>query len=270
MLILRYLFYDYNSMNIASWNVNSLTVRLEQTLAWLEQSQVDVLCLQELKMENHKFPEAAFNDRGYQAVWSGQKTYNGVAIISKLPMANVHINNPLYTDEQQRLIAADIQTQQGILRVIDVYCPNGSELGSEKFSYKMAWFDALNKYIKNELEQHPLLVLTGDFNIAPSAADMHENYSGELLVSPAERSQFTRLLALGLHDSFRLFPQEEKSFSWWDYRHFAFKRNAGLRIDHLLISDALVPHCVASTIDKTPRKNERPSDHTPVIVTLGA
>lgn len=256
-------------MKIASWNVNSLSVRLEQVIDWLNTSQVDVLCLQELKMETHKFPEEVFKDIGYHAAWSGQKTYNGVAILSKKPFTNVQINNPLYPDEQQRLIAADISSEDGeIIRVIGVYCPNGSSLESDKFVYKMAWFDALQHYMQAQLTQYSKVVLTGDFNIAPDDRDVHAKYSGDILVSPAERAHFQALLNLGMKDSFRLFEQEEKSFSWWDYRQFAFKRNAGVRIDHLLISDALVPQCKASTIDKSPRGNERPSDHTPVIIEL--
>lgn len=255
-------------MKIASWNVNSLSVRLEQVTAWLTQSQVDVLCLQELKMESHKFPVEAFQAIGYHAAWSGQKTYNGVAILSKTPLTNVQINNPLFADDQQRLIAADIQRGTHALRVVGVYCPNGSSLDSDKFVYKMNWFEALRHYIKEQLQQYPALILTGDFNIAPEDRDVHAKYSGDILVSPAERAQFQQLLDLGMKDSFRLFEQAEKSFSWWDYRQFGFKRNAGLRIDHLLISHALVDKCLASTIDKNPRGNERPSDHTPVIVEL--
>lgn len=255
-------------MKIASWNVNSLTVRQPQVLQWLEQSQVDVLCLQELKMESHKFPHEAFAEIGYQALWSGQKTYNGVAILSKTPLLETQVNLPLYSDEQQRLVAATLETAQGPLRVIDVYCPNGSSLDSDKFVYKMQWFEALRAYIHEQLTIYPKLVLTGDFNIAPDDRDVHAKYSGDILVSPPERAHFQALLDLGLHDSFRLFAQEEKSFSWWDYRQFGFKRNAGLRIDHLLISEDLKPLCMASTIDKEPRAWERPSDHTPVIVTL--
>lgn len=255
-------------MKIASWNVNSLSVRLPQVIEWLEQTQVDVLCLQELKMETHKFPHEAFEQIGYHSACSGQKTYNGVAILSKTPLSNVQINNPLYEDEQQRLIAADITQNEQTVRVIGVYCPNGSSLESDKFTYKMVWFDALREYLQSQLHTYSQLVLTGDFNIAPEDRDVHAKYSGDILVSPAERTQFKQLLDLGLKDSFRLFEQEEKSFSWWDYRQFGFKRNAGLRIDHLLISEALASKCVASTIDKGPRANERPSDHTPVIVEI--
>ncbi|WP_071057934.1 exodeoxyribonuclease III [Pelistega sp. MC2] len=255
-------------MKIASWNVNSLSVRIEQVIGWLKNTSVDVLCLQELKMESSKFPAQLFHELGYQAIWSGQKTYNGVAIISKTPLTVEQYNNPYYADAQQRLIAANIQINDQTIRLICVYCPNGSELGSDKFTYKMQWFDALNVYLKEQLNTYPNLVLTGDFNIAPDDRDVHAKYQSDILVSPEERQQFSNLLALGLHDSFRLFEQEEKSFSWWDYRQFAFKRNAGLRIDHLLISNALTKKCTASSIDKAPRGNERPSDHTPVIVTL--
>ncbi len=255
-------------MKIASWNVNSLSVRLPQVIDWLNQSQVDVLCLQELKMESHKFPHEALQEIAYHAVWSGQKTYNGVAILSKTPMLSVQINNPHYEDEQQRLLAVEIATDQGPLRIIDVYCPNGSELGSDKYTYKMRWYEGLKRYIQEQLNTYPNLVLTGDFNIAPEDCDVHAKYTGEILISPPERAHFQELLSLGLYDSFRLFEQEEKSFSWWDYRQFGFRRNAGLRIDHLLISEALKPLCTASTIDKVPRAWERPSDHTPVIVEL--
>lgn len=256
------------SFRIASWNVNSLSVRLEQVLDWLSQSQVDVLCLQELKMESHKFPVQAFETLGYQAIWSGQKTYNGVAIISKLTPETVQINNPLYEDPQQRLIATTVKTAQGPLRIINVYCPNGSELGSEKFTYKMAWFTALQRYVADALRNYPKLVLTGDFNIAPSDKDVHANYKGGILVSPEERAHFQALLDLGMADSFRLFHEEGEQFSWWDYRQFAFRRNLGVRIDHLLVSDALRPDCEDSVIDKAPRRNERPSDHTPVVLSL--
>ncbi len=255
-------------MKIASWNVNSLTVRLPQVVDWLKSSQVDVLCLQELKMESHKFPHEVFQEINYHAVWSGQKTYNGVAILSKTPLQTVQINNPYYEDEQQRLLAVDVATEQGTLRVIDVYCPNGSEVDSDKYVYKMQWYEGLRRYIQEQLATYPNLVLTGDFNIAPEDRDVHVKYTGDILISPPERAHFQALLDLGLYDSFRLFEQEEKSFSWWDYRQFGFRRNAGLRIDHLLISEALKPLCLASTIDKEPRAWERPSDHTPVIVEL--
>ncbi|MDY3331597.1 MAG: exodeoxyribonuclease III, partial [Pelistega sp.] len=209
-------------MKIASWNVNSLSVRLDQVIDWLNSSQVDVLCLQELKMETHKFPEEAFKAIGYHAAWSGQKTYNGVAILSKTSLENVQINNPLYPDEQQRLIAADIKNGETTVRVIGVYCPNGSSLESDKFTYKMAWFEALRQYMQAQLAQYPQVVLTGDFNIAPEDRDAHAKYNGDILVSPMERAHFQALLDLGMKDSFRLFEQEEKSFSWWDYRQFGF------------------------------------------------
>ncbi|MGG4774703.1 exodeoxyribonuclease III [Paenalcaligenes sp. Me52] len=257
-------------MKIATWNVNSLRVRLPQVLDWLEQNPIDVLCLQELKLAQDKFPIEELREAGWDAQWAGQPTYNGVALITKLEGQDIQRNLPTYEDPQQRAIAATFDTAAGPVRVINLYCPNGQAIGSDKFAYKLEWFQALTTWLKTELERYPNLVVVGDYNIAPADEDVHDpaRWEGEVHVSEPERAAFQTLLGLGLHDSFRLFPQEEKSFSWWDYRRMAYRRNAGLRIDHILVSDALKPATVACTIDRQPRGNEQPSDHTPVIVEL--
>ena len=253
-------------MKFATWNVNSLNVRLPHVLDWLNEAKPDVLCLQETKQEDSKFPYQALQDAGYHAVHIGQKTYNGVAIISRLPITDVQRNIPNFVDEQQRVIAATING----LRVVCAYIPNGQALDSDKYLYKLRWLKALHDWLQTELTQHPKLLLLGDYNIAPEDRDCHDPaaWIGQVLVSEPERAAFQQLLALGLHDSFRLFEQSEKSFSWWDYRMAGFRRNLGMRIDHILVSDALKPHCAEATIDKAPRKLERPSDHTPVVLQL--
>lgn len=255
-------------MKLATWNVNSLNVRLPHVLDWLTANQPDVLCLQETKQEDSKFPYAAFTELGYHAVHIGQKTYNGVAILSRHPILNVQHNIPNFDDDQQRVIAADING----VRVVCAYIPNGQAVDSDKYQYKMRWLAALNAWLKTELAQHAKLVLLGDYNIAPEDRDCHDPaaWEGQILVSPLEREAFNRLVDLGLSDSFRLFEQPEKSFSWWDYRMMGFRRNLGMRIDHILVSDALKALCVAAYIDKAPRKLERPSDHTPVVLELNA
>ncbi|AIL32840.1 exodeoxyribonuclease III [Basilea psittacipulmonis] len=255
-------------MKLATWNVNSLKVRLEQVLAWLDESECDVLCLQELKMDTPLFPQERFEEKGFHCAWIGQKTYNGVAIISRYPLSDIIYNNPYFEDTQKRLVTATVSAPIGNVRVICAYCPNGSDIESEKYHYKLSWFKALNHWVAEQLQQHPKLVLNGDFNIAPQDQDIHSGYKGPILISEAERMAFQHLLDLGLHDAFRLFEQEEKSFSWWDYRMMSFRRNAGLRIDHILISQSLVNECHACVIDKAPRKNEKPSDHTPVVATF--
>lgn len=254
-------------MKIATWNVNSLTVRLPQVLAWLQNQAPDVLCLQETKLEDAAFPRAAFIDAGYQAVFAGQKTYNGVAILARQPLREVQIGLPGFQDAQKRLIAASL----GELRLICGYFPNGQAVGSEKYAYKLAWLEALIAWLPDELRRWPRLVLAGDFNIAPEDRDVHDPqaWAGQILCSEAERDAFRRLLVLGLHDAFRLFEQPAHSYTWWDYRQGAFRRNLGLRIDHLLVSAALRPQVHACTIDKTARGAERPSDHAPVIMELG-
>ncbi len=257
-------------MKLATWNVNSLKVRLPQVLDWLGTSGVDVLCLQELKMPHEKFPLAEFEEIGYQACWAGQKTYNGVAVISRESTRAVQANMPNFPDDHQRLIAATLPSPQGDIRVVSVYCPNGQAVESDKYTYKLAWFKALHKWLEQELTRYPRMVVLGDYNVAPADADVHDpaKWAGDVLVSPPERAAFEALLSLGFTDAFRHFPQEEKMFSWWDYRRMAFRRNAGLRIDHALVSSALLPFCASCEIDKAPRRNEQPSDHTPVIVTL--
>lgn len=253
-------------MQFATWNVNSLTVRLPQVIAWLEANPVDVLVLQETKMTDDKFPVADFNAAGYQAQWFGQKTYNGVAVLSKVPVDAVVRNIPLHDDDQARVIAATVND----VRVIGAYFPNGQAPDSDKFVYKMKWLNALHDWVQQELTAYPKLVIMGDFNIAPEDRDVYDPiaWAGQIHCTPEERAQFQRLVSLGLVDAFRLFEQPPKSWSWWDYRNLAFRKNQGLRIDHILVSQALQPHVAACTIDKIPRKNERPSDHAPVVVSI--
>jgi len=253
-------------MRLATWNVNSLAVRLPQVLDWLATQSPDVLALQETKLIDERFPHEAFAAAGWQAQCFGQKTYNGVALVSRMPMAEVVRNIPGFEDEQARVIAATF----GTLRVVGAYFPNGQEPGSEKFAYKMRWQDALREWLRGELAAHPRLLLMGDFNVAPEDRDVHDPvaWAGQIHCTPEERAQFQGLLALGLHDAFRLFEQPPRSWSWWDYRNLAFRRNQGLRIDHILVGEALREHVRACTIDKAPRRNERPSDHAPVLVEL--
>ena len=253
-------------MKFATWNVNSLTVRLPQVLDWLAANPVDVLVLQELKMTDDKFPAEAFRQAGYHAQWFGQKTYNGVALLSRSPADHVVKNIPGFDDDMARVISG---TVNGV-RVIGGYFPNGQEPGSDKFEYKMNWLKGLRDWVRTELVAHPNLVLMGDYNITFDDADVWDpvGLQDTIHCTEEERYHLRALIALGLHDAYRLFPQEEKSFSWWDYRDFGFRRNRGMRIDHILVSDALKPLVSSCVIDKTPRKNERPSDHTPVVVDL--
>ena len=248
-------------MKIATWNVNSLKVRLPHLLEWLASNPVDVVCLQETKSEDKNFPAAELEQAGYHAVFSGQKTYNGVAIISRQPISNVQCGIPGFEDEQKRVIAATING----VRVVCVYIPNGQEVGSDKYQYKLKWLGALTAWLRDELTRYPRLALLGDYNIAPEDRDVYDPvaWQGNVLVSEAERDAFKNLLQIGLRDAFRLFEQADKSYSWWDYRMMAFRRNLGLRIDHILVSSGL--QCSSCIIDKTPRKLERPSDHTLVI-----
>lgn len=253
-------------MKFATWNVNSLTVRLPQVLDWLAGNPVDVLVLQELKMTDDKFPADAFRQAGYHAQWFGQKTYNGVALLSLSPADNVVKNIPGFDDDMARVISG---TVNGV-RVIGGYFPNGQEPGSDKFEYKMNWLKGLRDWVRAELLIHPKLVLMGDYNITFDDADVWDpvGLQDTIHCTEEERYHLRALIALGLHDAYRLFPQEDKSFSWWDYRDLGFRRNRGMRIDHILISDALKPLATACVIDKTPRKNERPSDHAPVVVDI--
>ena len=253
-------------MKLATWNVNSLKVRLPHVTQWLENNPVDVLCLQETKMTDDKFPQAEIEALGYHVAFTGQKTYNGVAILSRHAMTDVVKNNPLFEDEQQRIICATLEG----MRVICAYVPNGQAVGTDKYAYKLKWLYALARWLESELKQHPNLAILGDYNIAPADADVHDPvaWKDQVLCSDEERAAFQRLCALPLTDSFRMFPQAEKNFSWWDYRQLAFRRNMGVRIDHVLLSSSLAARCTACEIDKLPRKWEQPSDHTPVIATL--
>ncbi len=251
-------------LKIATWNVNSLKVRLPQVLDWLAAQQPDVLALQETKTVDADFPRDAITAAGYHAVFAGQKTYNGVAVLSRAePETEVLTELPGLEDPQRRVLGVTL----GELRVLDLYVPNGQEVGSDKYAYKLAWLDRLAACIEAQLAAHPKLVVLGDFNIAPDDRDVHdpEAWRDAILCSEPEREAFRRLLGLGLADSFRLFEQEPASFSWWDYRQGGFRRNLGLRIDHILVSPALARVCRGCTIDKVPRKLERPSDHAPVV-----
>lgn len=250
-------------LKIATWNVNSLKVRLPHVLQWAAEVQPDILALQETKCIDDAFPIADIQAAGYQVVFSGQKTYNGVAILSKLAAVDVIKDIPDFDDHQRRVLAATY----GDVRVLNLYVPNGKSVASEKYEYKLRWLKRLTAFVSQELQRHSKLVVLGDFNIAPEARDVHDPqlWEGKVLFSAPERAALQDLLATGLSDSFRLFPQEDKQYSWWDYRMVAFRRNIGLRIDHVLISAALRERCVACRIDKAPRKWERPSDHAPVI-----
>ncbi len=255
-------------MKLATWNVNSLKVRLPHVLEWLESEQPDVLCLQETKLLDENFPLSEINTAGYEALYSGQKTYNGIAILSRKAMKEGQIGIPGFDDEQKRVLAATIDE----VRVICVYVPNGESLDSEKFRYKLKWLDALHNWLQTELIKYPGMALLGDFNIAPEDRDVHDPkaWEGSVLVSPEERAAYRGILDLGFRDSFRLFEQNEKAYTWWDYRMNAFRRNMGLRIDHVLLSEALAQKCIDCRIDLIPRKKERPSDHAPVIAEVGA
>ena len=254
-------------MKIASWNVNSLKVRLPHLLDWLAEAQPDVVCLQELKLEDQNFPRAEIEAAGYHAAFAGQKTYNGVALLAKAPIGEVTVGNPLFADEQKRLISG---TVDGI-RVVCAYMPNGQEVGCDKYDYKLRWLAALADWLSSELQAYPRLALCGDYNIAPDERDVHDpqRWQDCILVSEPERAAFRRFIDLGLVDSFRLFAQPEKTFSWWDYRMLGFQKNLGLRIDHILLSAPLAGRCTAASIDREVRKRERPSDHAPVLAVLG-
>ena len=253
-------------MLIATWNVNSLRVRLTQLKDWLAANPVDLIALQETKLPDADFPVEEIRALGMHAVYSGQRTYNGVAILSKQEPADVVAGIPGFEDEQRRVLAA---TVAGV-RVIDVYVPNGQTVGSDKFEYKLRWLEALRVYVMAELVRHPRLVVLGDYNIAPEDRDVHDPkaWEGSVHVSEPERAALRSLLAVGLSDCFRLFEQPEKTYSWWDYRMMAFRRNAGLRIDLILASAKLAEKCAESRIDRSPRRLERPSDHAPVLASF--
>lgn len=253
-------------MKLATWNVNSLKVRLPQVIDWLGSNQPDMLCLQETKLLDDNFPQSEIAEIGYQSVFIGQKSYNGVAILSKQKGSEIVTAIPGFDDEQKRVVAATY----GDMRVISIYVPNGDTIESEKYNYKLRWLPALNRWLQQELKDYTKLALLGDFNIAPEDRDVYDPkiWEGQVLCSQPERAAFSDLLNLGLIDSFRLFEQPEKSYTWWDYRMMAFRLNLGLRIDHILLSNGLARNCVTCEIDRTMRKLERPSDHAPVMVKL--
>ncbi len=251
---------------VASWNVNSLKVRLPQLIEWLAHHRPDAVALQETKLTDEGFPTLELAAAGYQAVFAGQKTYNGVALLAREPIEACVYGLPDFADEQKRVIAGTING----IRVIDLYVPNGQAVGSEKYEYKLNWLSALHRWLSEEIKVHPNMVVLGDFNIAPADQDVHDpwEWEGRVLFSEPEKAAFEKLIEVGLVDSFRRFEQAPKTFSWWDYRMNSFKRNRGLRIDHILVSPALVPRLSASTVDVAPRMLERPSDHAPVLATL--
>ena len=250
-------------VKIATWNVNSLRVRLPQVLAWLESEQPDILALQETKSPDPEFPAAEFLQRGYQLAFSGQKTYNGVAIISRTALTDLQTGMPGFSDPQRRVLYAETRG----LSLLNLYVPNGAEVGSDKYTYKLEWLKHLREFTQTLLTGHSRLVLLGDFNIAPADADVHDPaaWAGQVLCSAPERAAFSSLLDLNLVDCFRKFPQPPGSYSWWDYRAAGFRRNQGLRIDHILASSEYAAQCRSCRIDRTPRAWERPSDHTPVL-----
>lgn len=253
-------------MKIATWNVNSLRVRLAHLLDWLAANSPDAVCLQETKCEDGKFPRDQLAAAGYSSVHHGQRGYNGVAILSRSAVEHVDRGMPAFADEQSRVIAAD----SGGVRVVSVYVPNGQSIDSEKYRYKLRWFEALGAWLATELASHPRLAVLGDFNVAPGDRDVHDPdaWRGKVLFSEPERAELRTLFGLGFADAFRLFEQPEKSFSWWDYRMGAFRRNMGLRIDHVLLSPELAAKCASCAIDPAPRRLERPSDHAPVVCEL--
>lgn len=250
-------------MKIATWNVNSLKVRKGHVFEWLAATKPDVLVLQEIKQQTDAFPQDDFSEAGFHSVASGQKTYNGVAVVSRKPSTEHITDFPGYEDPQRRILASTIDG----VRVVNLYVPNGNSVGSEKYEYKLGWLAALRTFLEGELKKHEKLVVLGDFNIAPDDRDVYDpvKWGDDILCSPAERAALAALTDLGLTDVFREFEHPEKTFSWWDYRAAGFRRNAGLRIDLILTSAAMTSMCTASYVDREPRTWERPSDHAPVI-----
>ena len=253
-------------MKLATWNVNSLKVRFPQVLDWVGKHRPDVLCLQETKLENEQFPTADITAAGYHSLCNGQKTYNGVCTVSLEMPSETVTSIPELEDLQKRVLAATING----VRVINAYVPNGENVESPKYQYKLNWLSAFRNWLAAELARHPLLAVVGDFNVAPEARDVHDPaaWEGKVLFSQPEREALGSLIGLGLKDAFRLFEQAERSYTWWDYRMLAFRRKMGLRIDHILLSEELAKRCTACTIDIEPRRNERPSDHAPVVAEL--
>jgi exodeoxyribonuclease-3 len=254
-------------VKLATWNVNSLRVRLPHLLDWLAANSPDAMCLQETKCEDADFPHAELAAAGYCSLHNGQRTYNGVAVLTKSPGTEVCRAIPCFTDEQSRVLAADFDG----VRLVSVYVPNGQSVASDKYDYKLRWFEALAAWLCEELARSPRLAVMGDFNVAPEDRDVHDPraWAGRVLFSPPERAALKRIADLGLADAFRRFEQPERSFSWWDYRMNAFRRNLGLRIDHILLSPELAALCRACAIDLAPRRLERPSDHAPVVCEIG-
>ena len=253
-------------MKLASWNVNSLSARMPRLLGWLRDHQPDVIALQETKLENARFPAMEIVAAGYHAIFSGQRTYNGVAIMSREAARDVAPDMPEFPDDHKRVLAATI----GDVRLVCFYVPNGQSVTSEKYQYKLRWLAAATSYLRHQLSRHPRLAVVGDFNIAPEDRDVYapDLWREQVLCTTAERAAFRDWLALGLKDAFRLFEQPEKTFSWWDYRMLAFPKNNGLRIDHILLSPALASRCTACNIDRQARKGEKPSDHAPVMAEI--
>ena len=250
-------------LKIATWNVNSLRVRLDHVLEWLQVQAPDILALQETKLVDENFPEEMFINIGYRAVFSGQKTYNGVAVISKQPATDVLTDFPSYPDPQRRVLFANFNK----LSVLNLYVPNGAEIGSEKYNYKLEWLTHMQSFVETILQRDKHLVILGDFNIAPADEDVHdpEEWQDRVLVSDPERAHFFQLLDKGMVDCYRHLNKDDREFSWWDYRAASFRRNRGLRIDHILASSSLSQYCHSCVIDKNPRALEKPSDHTPVV-----
>jgi len=254
-------------VRLATWNVNSLRVRLPHLLDWLREAKPDLACLQETKTEDAHFPVDELRAAGYHAVYCGQKSYNGVAILARGGLSDVQHGIPNFPDDPKRIIAATYRD----MRVVSVYAPNGQEPGSDKYAYKLKWYEAFAAWMRDELAAHPLLAAMGDYNVAPEDRDVHnpKRWEGKIHCSEPERAAFRRVIAAGLADAFRLFEQPAGEFSWWDYRLKAFERGWGLRIDEILLSPALARKCTACSIDKQPRTRERPSDHAPVIADFG-
>ena len=250
-------------MRIATWNVNSLKVRLAHLLDWLADARPDVVCLQETKTEDDRFPAAELRAAGYQSVYCGQKTYNGVAILSRSEISGVAQGIPGFADDLKRVISATVQGT----RIVCLYAPNGQAPGTDKYDYKLRWYEELERWLREELARTPRLAVLGDMNVAPEDRDVHDpkRWEGQIHVSAPERAALAKVMQAGFVDAFRLFEQPERLYSWWDYRMSAFARNWGLRIDLILLSTGLAQRCTACTIDKALRKRERPSDHAPVI-----
>lgn len=250
-------------MRIATWNVNSLKIRLPHLLDWLASQQPDVMCLQETKTEDRNFPRAELERAGYRSVYCGQKAYNGVAILARGELADVQHGIPDFADDPKRVIAATVDD----LRILCLYAPNGEAPGTDKYEYKLRWYRALTAWLQNKLKKYPRLAVLGDLNIAPEPRDVHnpKRWEGKIHFSEPERAALREIINVGVKDAFRLFEQPEKQFTWWDYRLKAFERGWGLRIDHILLAPALAAECRSCTIDVEPRKRERPSDHAPVI-----